>query len=229
MTQTDTSAPLSVPLPTRRTLLLGLLLVNTQAVLAVVYLLSSGAPTGSPLYLAYSAAWISVSVFIFGFVRPPAAETRTKRRAAAVGLGYFGLLAVAGGLIGPGVGAAATGLRIAPLPPGRGPALLYSGELLNVTLMPVYVLGYLALTYLVYVTVVDAAGPAVAGVLGLFSCVSCSWPIVAGIAGSIFGSGSFLAASALELSFDLSTIVFLLTVALLYWRPLVGEPLATRS
>jgi hypothetical protein len=85
--------------------------------------------------------------------------------------------------------------------------------------MPARVVGYLALSYLVYATVIDAAGAAVSGILGLLSCVSCSWPILASLATAILGSGSALAASATALSYDLSTVVFLATVALLYWRP----------
>jgi len=130
-------------------------------------------------------------------------------------------LAVAGGLITVGVGEAATGLRIAPLPPGYGPALLYSGQQVTVTLMPNYLVGYVALAYLVYVTVIDAAGSAAAGLIGLFSCVSCSWPILASLISAITGGGSLLVTSALQVSYGLSTAVFLVTAGLLYWRPTV--------
>jgi len=69
------------------------------------------------------------------------------------------------------------------------------------------------------VTVVDTAGSAAAGIIGLFSCVSCSWPIVAALASAVTGGSSILVASALQISYGLSTAVFVLTAALLYWRP----------
>ena len=79
-------------------------------------------------------------------------------------------------------------------------------------------MGYLALAWLVYATVIDAAGSAVTGVLGLLSCVSCSWPILASLLTGIGGGGA-LAAAAQSQSYELSTVVFVVTVALLYWRP----------
>ena len=88
--------------------------------------------------------------------------------------------------------------------------------------MPAYVVGYLALSYLLYVTVLDAAGSAVGGLLGLVSCVSCAWPVFATVASTVFGGAGLLAASAAEVPYDISTAVFLLTVALLYWRPGFG-------
>jgi uncharacterized membrane protein YraQ (UPF0718 family) len=73
----------------------------------------------------------------------------------------------------------------------------------------------------VYATAIDAAGAAISGILGFFSCVSCSWPIVASLASSVLGGGTALATTAFGASYDLSTAVFLLTVGLLYWRPLI--------
>ncbi len=89
--------------------------------------------------------------------------------------------------------------------------------------MPARVVGYLALGYLVYATVIDAAGAAVSGIVGLFSCVSCSWPILASLLSGVAGGGSALVAATFDFSYDISTVVFLVTVALLYWRPLVGS------
>jgi hypothetical protein len=87
----------------------------------------------------------------------------------------------------------------------------------TINLQPNYLVGYAALAYLVYVTVIDAAGSAAAGLLGLFSCVSCSWPIIV----SLISGGSSVVASALQVSYGLSTLVFLLTAGLLYFRPAI--------
>lgn len=202
-----------------RTALIVALLLNLQGMLVVLYLGLTNSEVTELRYLLYGLVWVNVGAYAIYAASPPPAEFETRRRAVAIAAGYFALLAVFGGLIGLGVGANATGARIAWLPPGWGPAFVYSGYYLSVTLMPAYVIGYLALAYLVFVTAVDAAGSIVAGVVGLFSCVSCTWPIVAAVASSLLGGGTLLAGSAMSLSYDLSTGVFLLTVALLYWRP----------
>jgi len=89
--------------------------------------------------------------------------------------------------------------------------------------IPYKLIGYLALTYLVYVTLLDAAGSAVGGVLGLLSCVSCTWPVLATIVTGVAGSGTALAGAVYAQSYDLSTVVFVVTVGLLYWRPFGPE------
>jgi hypothetical protein len=105
------------------------------------------------------------------------------------------------------------------LPPGYGPAVLYDGTVLRIVLEPYKVVGYLALAYLVYRTVLDTASVALSGVVGLFSCVSCMWPVLGMVATSIFGSGSVVAAFALDQPYGVSTLVFLSAVALLYYQP----------
>ncbi len=209
---------LSIPVPAGRRLYWGLFL-NTQLVALGLYVLLTPASFSSLRLIAFGFIWLNVSAWVVANRRPPAASRSLRRRAAAVATGYFGLLLFAGGIVGFGIGEAATGFRIAPLPFGFGPAILYSGELITINLLPIYLIGYSALAYLVYVTVIDAAGSAAAGVIGLFSCVSCSWPIIASLASGLLGGGSLLTASALQISYTLSTAVFVLTAALLYWRP----------
>lgn len=216
----EATGGLSIPVPTGRRLYWALF-VNSQLLAGVLYVTLTAATASSLRLVAYAALWINVSVWVVVNSRPATATDRARRRALAVAGGYFALLAVAGGLLTVGVGEAATGLRIAPLPPGYGPALLYSGERITVTLMPNYLVGYAALAYLVYVTVIDATGSAAAGLIGLFSCVSCSWPIIASVVAAITGGGSLLVTSALQVSYGLSTAVFLLTAGLLYSRPTV--------
>jgi hypothetical protein len=118
----------------------------------------------------------------------------------------------------------ATGARIAwELPPGWGPAVLYGGGLVRLALIPYKLAGYAALAYLVYATVLDTAGSAVSGVVGLFSCVSCTWPIVGTVVSGIFGGTSAIAAVATSESYGLSTLVFVSAVGLLYYRPSFGS------
>jgi len=196
-----------------------LVIVNLQLLFVVSYFLFTAATLTEPRYVAYGLIWVNVSALVFRYVDPPAASFTDRRRALAVATAYFWLLAVAGSLINAGSPEFAVDYRIALLPPGWGPAFVFASPYVQLVVRPAYLLGYLALSYLVYDTVLAASRSAVAGVVGLFSCVSCTWPIVAGVLTTLFGGGTFLATSALNNSYDLSTVVFLLTVAFLYWRP----------
>lgn len=198
------------------------LLVNLEIAILWLWLLTEQPQFDSPLgfrQVVYPFVWINVGLWAIWRTTP--AETTTRRRYLAGGLaaGYFLLLAYAGGLVGP-----ATGFPVAPglawgTPPGFSPALLYDGGLLKVTLLPYKVVGYLALAYLVYATVIDAAGSAITGVLGLFSCISCTWPLIAAVVTGTLGGGAAIANAVYAGGYDLSMAVFLVTVALLYWRP----------
>jgi hypothetical protein len=207
-------------LPSRRRLAAFVLVGNLQAVGVVLYYAYSSATLTEPRYVLYGLLWVDVGVVAVLAADPPdGADFRQRRRALAVSAGYFGVLAVVGGLLSTGLGADATGLRVAWLTPGWGPAVVYGGHALSFVLMPAYVVGYLALSYLLYVTILEAAGSAVGGLLGLVSCVSCSWPVVASLASTLVGGAGVLATTATSIPYDLSTAVFVLTVAVLYWRP----------
>ncbi|MFB6089836.1 MAG: hypothetical protein ABEJ97_02140 [Halobellus sp.] len=200
------------------------LVANTVAALAVAYLLAAGITLLQPRYTVYGLLWVIVGALAVWKTDPRPTDARTRRRAAAVAVAYFVVLAAVGGVLVTAMrpGAGEFGVRIATLAPGWGPAPVVSTPWAALVLMPARVVGYLALAYLVYATVIDAAGAAVSGIVGLFSCVSCSWPIVASLLSGVFGGGSAVAAAAFDFSYDISTVVFLVTVALLYWRPVVG-------
>jgi hypothetical protein len=207
--------------PNRDTLLWAGLLLNTELILTFVYLLLSDATITEWRYLVFPFVWINGSIWVFARTKPEARSTRTRYLGAAIAVGYFLLLASVGGIVQPG-GMHALGWRIAWLPPGWGPALLYTSSAVKLSLMPYKVVGYLALAYLVYDTVLDTAGSAVSGVIGLVSCVSCTWPVVATLAAGLAGSGTAVAAAASEWSYTLGTVAFVVTVALLRWRPSFG-------
>jgi hypothetical protein len=205
------------------TLLYGAVLANTLVLLAVAYLLLGGVVGMEPRYSVYGLLWLFVGIAVLWKADPAPTDSRTRRRAVAVAAVYFAALAVAGGLVTlPGAGES-WGARLVPLPPGWGPAPVLTTPYLVVGLVPARVVGYLALSYLVYATVIDAVGSAVSGLLGLLSCVSCTWPVLASVATGVIGGGSAVATVALGFSYDLSTAVFLVTVGLLYWRPSVGD------
>lgn len=210
-------------LPRQGRLLGYALVLDVQLVAVALYYSFSNLQLSEPRYVIYGLLWINVSFLVVRSTRLPSdVPFRVRRRALAVATAYFGLLAVAGGLIGTGIENAA-GLRVAWLTPGWGPALTYAGSTVSLVLMPAYVVGYAALAYLVYGALLETTRSAIGGVLGVLSCVSCTWPILASVASTVVGSSGILSASAMQLSLDLSTAVFLATVALLYWRPGFGD------
>ena len=202
-------------LPETRTLALWGIVLNTELLLVMLYVLLLPGATTDPVVLGFPLVWLNVAGLVLLYVRPAQTSARRRAVAGAVALGYGLLLAYVGGLFG--LGGVGTGLRVVlAAPPGFAPTIIYSGSPLAVVLEPWKVAGYLALSYLVYVTVVDASGGLAGGVLGLFSCVSCVLPIVASAVGGAIGAGGALYQAAMGQSYGLSTVVFLVSVALLY-------------
>lgn len=209
--------------PRRETILWAVLVVNLELLVLGLYWIASDVRLIDPAavrYWLYPFVWINVGAWAILRTRPAPGGRRQRRIAAAIAVGYFLLLASVGGLVGPAApGPTAFRISALDIPPGWGPALLYNGAVLSVTLLPFKVVGYVALAYLVYATVIDAAGSAVTGLFGLLSCVSCTWPIIASVVTGVFGGGAALAGAVYSQSYDISTAVFVVTVALLYWRP----------
>jgi hypothetical protein len=198
------------------------LLVTTELLLVVGYVLLLGVQVRDPALFVVPFVWIDVAILAVVGTDLPAAGTRTRRVAGLLAAGYFLLLAYVGGLLGPGTAPVSTlSLSLTSLPPGWSPALLYNGAV-NLVVLPYKVAGYAALAYLVYATALDASGALVGGLFGVLSCVSCSFPVLAGVLTGLTGSTSALAAAATGNGYLLSTAVFVVTVALLYWRPTAG-------
>ncbi|PSP83162.1 ABC transporter ATP-binding protein [Halobacteriales archaeon QS_6_64_34] len=199
--------------PQRRSLALWAVVLNTEFLLVLLYLLLVRGAATDPFLLIFPFVWLNVAGWVLLRVRP--AGDRRRYVATAVAVGYGLLLGYVGGVFG--LGGAGTGLRLVlTAPPGFAPSVVYSGAPLAVVLTPWKVAGYLALSHLVYVTVVDASGGVAGGMLGLFSCVSCVLPILASVVGGALGAGGALYQAALAQSYGLSTAVFLVSVGLLY-------------
>ncbi|QLH82577.1 DUF7546 family protein [Halosimplex pelagicum] len=226
MATVDTTAVAEKFRPDRGTLLWGALIVNTEVILLLAYAALGSADLLSARGLrlwVYPFVWINASIWAVARTDIAPSSTRQKRLAAALAVGYFGVLAYTGGLVGPGHGSLGLDVALTSLPPGWAPAVTYNGMGVSLVLIPYKLIGYATLAYLVYATVLDAAGSAVTGVLGLLSCVSCSWPVLASIATGVVGSGSGIAAAVSAGSYGISTVVFVATVALLVWRPFARE------
>jgi hypothetical protein len=235
-------ATLSAPdwRPSRQELLVGAAVLNAELLAVLLYLAFEPVRIQSWRFIFYGFLWINVGIFAIAKTDPAPTDPRTRRIAFLVAAGYFLLLAVAGGILGPshssplaalitdghthshGATTAGASFDVRMLPPGWGPSFIYQGGWVILILMPYKVVGYVALAYLVYATVIDAVTASLSGALGLFSCISCAWPVLGSLVTSIFGSGSAVAVAATTWPYDISTVAFLGAVGLLMWRPLVG-------
>lgn len=217
--------------PGRDRLLVWAAIVNAELLAVGAYLLATSVIPTQPLFYVYPFVWINAALWALWSVGAPSTGTKNRRRvalAAAVGAGYFLVLGYFGGLYALGTApgaAAATGwsLSLTSLPPGWSPAVLYNGTRLTLALLSFKVFGYATLAYLVALTVLDATGGAAAGLLGLFSCVSCTLPLIAAAVSGFVGGAGALVAAAYGQSYGLSTVVFVVTVALLVWRPTAAD------
>lgn len=205
----------------RDTLVWGALLVNTQLLLMAIYHVLSPNDIAGLTPVVVPVVWITVGLWAIVRTDPPPASQRRQTVALAVATAYFGLLGYFGGVWGAGIVDYPTSVRLATtsLPPGWAPALLANTPWIRLSVLPFQLVGYVALAYLVYATVLEAAGSAISGVLGLLSCVSCTWPVIASIVTGVVGGSAALAGVVYAQSYLLSTAVFVATVGLLYWRP----------
>jgi hypothetical protein len=179
-------------------------------------------------YTLYPFVWINVALLAAFHVDVPDTTRRRSLLAAAVASLYFLVLLYLTGLIGvpsDDLLALAGTVDIQPGSPGMERLHLVT-DAVHVSIIPYRTIGFLVLAYLVYVTLLDLTGSLVAGALGLFSCVGCAFPILVSLSAGLFGSTA-VATAVYGAQFDISTVVFVLAVGLLYWRPGVDGTLGT--
>lgn len=212
--------------PDRITLLWGALLVLLELLAVVLFWEFAPVTPRNPLIYVYPFVWINVGLWVATTVSPPEAEHHQRRGATLLVVAYTLVLAYAGGMLGPGGAPAGiegpVTLRFATVPPGWGPMVTYFAPGFYVQLTPYQVIGYGALAYLVYVTLLDAVTSVAGGALGLLTCMSCSWPVLASVVGGLAGSTFGLTAAVYAQPYGLSTAAYLLTVGVLVWRPTLG-------
>lgn len=206
--------------PSRGTVLWAAVLINTELLLVLTYLAITGQGVTDPLFYAWPFIWLNVAIWGVRRVDRPKASDQASLIAGLVSAVYLIVLSYFGGLFA--LGGSETGVRFAlDLPPGWGPAFLYSGSAVTIVLQPFKVIGYAVLAYLVGVTLLDATTSAWTGIFGLLSCFSCSWPLFATIIAWVFGSASGIGSVALGATYPLSTAAYLSAVVLLVWRPTI--------
>ncbi|POG57143.1 DUF7546 family protein [Haloferax marisrubri] len=205
-----------------------------EALAVGAYLSAAPERVESVRYLFYPFVWITVGAAAVLWTDPPQASGRARLVAGAVAGAYFFVLASLAGLVavdlagllggsnGHAVAYHSTGWQFSLAAPGWGPRVGYAGEVVSATFVPYRVAGYLALAYLVYAAVLDAAKRALSGALGLVSCVGCTFPLVGGLAAGAAG-GTGVVSALRALSVDISTLVFVAAVALLAFGPSLAE------
>ena len=211
-----------IPSPRVEVVLGWALVLAVQAALLGAYLTARDL---SPSFFHLAPfVWITVGLWAIWWTRPATATRRQRAIALSIAGGYLlvvgyvvGLFAVApGGLAHP-----SSGWRFeATYPPGYGPALFYAGDYVRLAFVPYLLIGYSAIGYLVYVTVVDASRSAAGGLFGLVACVGCAWPILAPVLTGVAGGGTALVTAAYSQEHVLSTVAFLAAIGFLTWRPL---------
>jgi hypothetical protein len=195
------------------------LLLETAALGA--YLATTNDAVTAPRYLLYPVVWINAGLLAVWWVRRdgmPSTGGWSRRRtaAAALGAGYFLVLAWIAGAIAR---AHVTGVDVHwGLPPGWGPIVVAGLGPVRIAPIPYRIAGYAALAYLVYRTVLDAEASPVSALVGAFSCVSCTLPLLALVLSTALGGAAGVATTT-AYSYDLATLVYLAALGLLAWRP----------
>jgi hypothetical protein len=203
-----------------------LAVVVAHVVVIFVYLVRTETTFVSARTLLYPVAWIGLATYLAVHVWRRGPAVRASSLAVVAGLGYFAVLAFLGGLVSV-PGGHASGLRVAQLAPGWGPAVMYGADAVQLSVLPFKLVGYAALSYGVAAAVAGRSRGAFAGLVGLFSCVGCLLPIVA-IAGGVF-TGASTALATLSGSYEIGTAVFGLTVVLLVLAVPATEPASLRE
>lgn len=171
---------------------------------AVGYTLAVDPVVHSPAQVVYPVVWLGASGAFLWAVRDRLGSAGPA--ALAAGAGYTLALLWVAGLLGTGATPGSLSVHLGVF--GWGPAVVYAGPLVSVRVVPFLVVGYATLGAVAATAVAATPRSAAAGVVGLFACVSCSAPLVAGVAGAV-GAGS-LAASLSHAQYPLATVAFLL-------------------
>lgn len=193
-------------------------LLVLEALSLWTYLAVTGAGPGQVRYLLYPFVWINAGAWAVANTDPRPGTARHRWLAGAVAAGYFLAVMWIPGNVGLGHVDGhlhLAGLRVASAPPGWGPVVAYAG-IVRLYLVPFEVVGYLALSYLVYANALAVTRGTVGGALGLATCVGCTVPVVAPLAGALGGPAAGLATTAYAASYDLGTGLFAITLGVLY-------------
>lgn len=199
-----------------RPLAIGAAIVISEVLLVTGYLGLTSTTVTAPRYIVYPFVWINVGLLAFYVGRPRVANDRHRWIGLAVTGGYYLLLlSVAGNVVFGTVHALS--LSIMWTTPGWGPILNAHLPGVELHLIPYEVIGYAGLSYLFYANILGFSRGVLSGALGIVTCVSCSMPLWGPLFGLIGGSALGLSGLATAYAYDIGMVLFLVTVALLYY------------
>lgn len=203
---------------TRRRLRFWLAVVVLELFLLVAYFaFTTAEPTGETRYLLYPFLWINAGVWGIRRVNPNPGSSRHRAVGFGIASGYLLLVLYLPGTIGLGAPGTPVDLRVAMHAPGWGPIVAVTSPWIRLYLVPFEVIGYVSLSYLVYANAVAVTRRTVSGALGLVTCVGCTVPVLTPFVGALGGPAAGLTTTAYTWSYDIGTVIFLLTVGLLTW------------
>jgi len=192
--------------------------VSTAVVAAVMlvaaimaYLNGTNAAITELRSLAYPVVWISVSLAAAVWIGQTVQGRPRRWRGIAVAGSYTLGIAWLTGLLGATTGGFP--LRVHAAPPGWGPIILYDSGLLRLSIVPFKLIAYLALGYVIYALVAAHRGSIRAAALGVFSCVSCTGPLLVAVIGAIGGTQATTAVA--TAGYDIATVALVATFGLL--------------
>lgn len=196
--------------------MVGAAIILIEGLLVTGYLGLTSTGVTEPRYVVYPFIWINVSLLALYAASPSVGSSRHRLVGVAVAGGYYiVLLAVAGNVI---LGSFVSPyLNIMWATPGWGPVLNGAIPGVEIHLVPFEVIGYAGLSYLFYANVLDISRGLLSGILGVVTCVSCSMPLWGPLLGLLGGSALGLTGFATAYAYDIGTVLFLVTVGLLYY------------
>ncbi|MEE6209430.1 hypothetical protein U3A55_04545 [Salarchaeum sp. III] len=203
--------------------------VWSELTLVVFYVATTPGWVTEPRYVVYPFVWINLGLLAVvhtrQWVRARDPERRTRLAAGLLAGGYFVVLAAVGGLLFlPVINPphAGTAFSVSWVMPGWGPIVTARALGVQLTLVPFKLIGYLALSYVLYARLLDATRLVASAVLGLFSCVGCTMSLLV----PLLGASTFAGATAY--TWDASTLVYVVALATLYWSPQIESVIRRR-
>lgn len=199
-------------------------LVALQVLVAVLYGLVFGTSLLSLHIFLLPFVWTTVSAVTLWYTEPVSRGSKPTAFAGAVAVGYLSLFLWLSGTIGftPSQLEPVTGPLGFGFDAGRsfgwGPILYYSGEWVGARIIPYQLIGYLSLSYMVYLAVLDVTRSASAGTIGLVLCPGCAAAAFVPAFGGIAGVSAALSVF-LQFSYEIATVMFVVAMGWLYYQP----------
>ena len=187
--------------------------VATVALLTAIatYLRLTDAVITTGRSLSYPVVWIVTSLTAAVWIGLTVRGRPRRWRGIAIGGGYTLVIGWLTGLLGATTGGFP--LRVHAAPPGWGPIILYDSGLLRLSIIPFKLIAYLALGYVIYALVAAHRGSIRAAAVGVFSCVSCTGPLLVAIIGAVGGTQATTAVA--TAGYDIATAALVATFGLL--------------